>query len=98
MSASGTKRTFYSHGLMSAFGGKADIASRSHNARPQSGHAELHCTCPLMTPCKRMSFTGMGRAGGLAPPMTMVAVQSRLAPSSSLTSAGASCAGSRSKT
>jgi len=51
MSAIGTKRTFDSCRLMSAFGGKADIVPGKADIKKcplmtQSGHAERHYECP----------------------------------------------------
>ena len=53
MSAIGPKRTSLVAPHMSAFGGKADISGTDVRFRGrywgQSGHALLHCICPLMT-------------------------------------------------
>ena len=51
MSAIGTKRTCRVAPHMSAFGGKADMPFCTAHVRywGQSGHAVLHCKCPLMT-------------------------------------------------
>jgi hypothetical protein len=61
MSAFGPKRTQASALYMSAFGGNADIAFSGIRFRGrywgQSGHALLHCICPLMTQSgHRLSF------------------------------------------